>query len=112
MCHLDQLAHDVQVGARHVDTEARPQEKSIAGENQVDLGIDSRMGRQLDFLPSGSKLDRADKAGRPSGGEKLFRGRVWLGQLDIDRAVATARVAVLAAGGVSLASAKDLFSHD
>jgi hypothetical protein len=112
MCHLDQLSHNVEVRAWHVDTEARPQEESITGEDQINLRINSRMGRQLYLLPSGSKLDRANEADRPSRSDELFRGWVRIRQLDIDLAITAAREPVFAAGGVSFASAKDLLSHD
>jgi hypothetical protein len=81
---IDQLSHEVAVDARHADVEARSQEEGIIGHDQVDLGIDRRMGRQRYFLSGGGKLDCTDKAGRPSGGEKLFRGWVRLGQLDVE----------------------------
>jgi hypothetical protein len=68
---------------RSSSTEARSQEEGIIGRDQVDLGIDRRMGRQRYFLSGGGKLDCADKAGRPSGGEKLFRGWVRIRQLSL-----------------------------
>jgi len=108
---IDQLSREVAVDARHADVEARSQEEGIIGRDQVDLGIDRRMGRQRYFLPGGGKLDCADKAGRPSGGEKLFRGWVRIGQLDVETAVGAAREPVAAAGGVSLAGEENLLSH-
>ena len=51
------------------------------------VGIDRRTGGQRYFLSGSGQLDCTDKAGRPSGGEKLFRGGVRLGQLDVETTV-------------------------
>ena len=108
MRRVDQRLRDLAVETGDADIEPRPQEERIAGGIQIDLGIDLRVGRQLDLVLGGGELDRADEAGRPGGAEQMLGGRVRLRQLDVELAVVAARRAVAARGDVGLAGEEEL----
>lgn len=89
---------------------------------KVNLDIDSRIGRQRDFLFFRDQADRGDIAGRPGAGEQLRGGRVGRNRLesvganarirrrqpDVDIAFVIARYdARVAAGGVGFAGGED-----
>jgi hypothetical protein len=108
---INELLREVPVDVGYADVETRSQKEGIIGRDQVNLGINRRMGRQRYFLSRGGKLDCAHKAGRPGGGKKLFRGRMRMGQLDVETAIGAAREPVVAAGGMGLASEENRLSH-
>ena len=109
MCRLDQRLRDLAVDAWHADVEARPQEEGAVGIVQIDLGIDLRIGWELDLSLGRGELDRTDEAGRPCGAEEILGGRVRLRQLDIEKAVAAARGAVTAGRDVRVLPVRGVF---
>ena len=109
---VDEILRDRVVEARQADIEARTQEEAAVAVVQIDLGIDRRIGRQLDLLLRGGDADRAHVAGRPGDAEQILGGRMRLGQLDVDLAVAALAIAIGAAGGVGLAAEKELLGLD
>lgn len=54
------------------DLEASLQEIVAVGRPEIDLGVDGKICGKPDLLLIRSNADRADEAGRPAGGEKLF----------------------------------------
>jgi hypothetical protein len=105
---LDQLLRNRAVDAGDADVETGAQEEGAVCVVQIDRGIDRRLARQLDLALGGGEAERAEVAGRPGSSEQVFGGRVRLGQLDVEEAVAGVRGAVGARGDVGLAGEEKL----
>lgn len=68
---LDKVLRDRALDARHADVQSSAQEEGAADLVQIDLGIDFRMGGELDLLLGGGEFDCAQVAGRPGGTEEI-----------------------------------------
>lgn len=107
MCGVDDGLRHVTLDAGHAHVQPGRQPERAVVVEQIDLGVDSGVGRQLDLVRGGGDAHGADEAGGPAGGKELFgvgavTGSAGRGELDVQVAVRAVGLALAATGGVGL----------
>lgn len=107
MCGVDDGLRHVTLDAGHAHVQPGRQPERAVVVAQIDLGVDSGVGRQLDLVRGGGDAHGADEAGGPAGGEELLgvgavAGGSRRGQLDVQVAVRAVGLTLAPTGGVGL----------
>jgi hypothetical protein len=85
-------AGDIALQTRQADVEAGSQQELVTGCAEINLGINSDIGRKRDLHVARHTAHRPDEAGRPAGGKQLLRIGAGAGaargrQLDVKPAI-------------------------